>query len=176
MCFHFFLILVIRRRSEFPHGSRKLNKRRLIDDVVGQEYYMPTDPSFCACWSLEVSLVSGLFSFITGRFVLVHWWNLTHVFFDHRNGIWYRLLTKVKSLIFNFCSIKYVVWRLRETKDGCFIMTENDTKGYFLIWKILMVLMISMMLKLKSHQHLQHHWPVSRHLLQLFFKYYIYEI
>ena len=45
----------------------------------------------------------------------------------------------------------------RETKDGCFIMTENDTKGYFLIWKILMVLMISMMLKLKSHQHLQHH-------------------
>jgi hypothetical protein len=38
-----FLILVIRRRSEFPQGSLKLNKRRLIDDLVGEEYYMPTD-------------------------------------------------------------------------------------------------------------------------------------
>ena len=41
--FQLFLILVIRRRSEFPHGSLKLNKRRLIDDLVGEEYYMPTD-------------------------------------------------------------------------------------------------------------------------------------
>ena len=68
------------------------------------------------------------------------------------------------------------IHKRRETKDGCFIMTENDTKGYFLIWKILMVLMISMMLKLKSHQHLQHHWPVSRHLFVLLLKCYIHEI
>lgn len=64
-----------RRRSEFPHGSLKLKKRRLIDDVVGEEYYMPTDLVIVPI-ILCLLVITGFLGI--GTFLFHHWekWDL----------------------------------------------------------------------------------------------------
>jgi len=64
-----------RRRSEFPRGSLKQHRRRIIDDVVGDEYYMPTDLVIIPI-ILCLAIIVGFLAI--GTFIFHHWekWDL----------------------------------------------------------------------------------------------------
>jgi len=64
-----------RRRSEFPRGSLKQHRRRIIDDVVGDEYYMPTDLVIIPI-ILCLAIIVGFLAI--GTIIFHHWekWDL----------------------------------------------------------------------------------------------------